>query len=200
LPEASFASVNFSKTIFESKGSKLFLCKYHCKGKNTTYKNDTIVKFVSTGFKGIDLDKTPPIGHLHCGGAIDEVILEFFLWKTSHVQSDNLAIDKDFTIVGLEKLKPSTCSFWNKSIQDYTGLKTEDFISPDYSSPMYASCLAIIQLHTQIKCLKALCAPLIIQLAFPMPEANKDILEDLRIYSQEMRVYVTGADMAANRA
>jgi hypothetical protein len=203
LPEASFTSVDLSKTIFESKGSKLFLCEYHRKGKDTTYKNDTIVEFFGTGFKGIDSDsdKTPPrVGHLHCGCAIDEVILEFFLWKTSRARSSNLAIDKDFAMAGLEKLKPSTRSFWNKSIRDYTGLRTEVFISPDYGSPIYASRLAMIQLHTQIERLKALRAPLMVQLAFPTPEADKDIPEDLRMYGQETGVYVTGEDMAAEWA
>jgi len=39
-----------------------------------------------------------------------------------------------------------------------------------------------------------------VQLAFPTPEADKDIPEDLSMYSQEMGVYVTGEDMAAEWA
>jgi hypothetical protein len=84
----------------------------------------------------------------------------------------------------LSKLKPSTRAFWNKSIRDYTGLQTEDLLSPDYGSDMYTMRIALIQLHTQVQRLKALKAPVVIQAMFPDAETG-NIPEDILQYGVE---------------
>lgn len=94
----------------------------------------------------------------------------------------------------LSKLKPSTRSFWNKSIRDYTGLQTEDLLSVDYGSDTYAIRVALIQLHTQIERLRALRAPVVLQPVFP-DIANGNLTEDVRQYGIEMEWIVTPKEL-----
>ena len=198
LPEASFTSIETTKIVFESN-VKQTLCEYHRKGKSTTFIPDTVIQLHGAGFKGRSVSKAEDVvaakeGHLNCGCPVKEVALEFFLWKTTRAFSSNPALTKSYPMEDLQKLKPSTRVFWNKSLRDYTGLLTEDFIAPDYGSPTYATRIALIQLHTQIERLKALKVPMAIQVMFPDAEIA-DVPQDLIQYGKETGVYLTGQQL-----
>ena len=171
LPDASFTSFYVTKLVFESIHQQT-LCEYHRKGKDN-FRADTIVELFGVGFKGESVNDAKKLsktqeGHLHCGCPIDEVAMEFFLWKTTRAFSSNPKLaGKLYTMEALAKLKPSTRAFWNKSIRDYTGLQTSDLLSPDYGSDRYAMRIAILQLHTQIQRLRLLKAPVVVQVIFP---------------------------------
>jgi hypothetical protein len=79
-------------------------------------------------------------------------------------------------------------------ITNYTGLQTEDFLAPDYGSDMYAMRIALIQLHTQIERLKALRAPLVVQVKFPDME-TVNIPEEIRQYGIETGLVVTAQQL-----
>ena len=199
FPDASFTSTAVTKLVFESSQSQS-LCEYHQKGKSHTFKADSVIELFGMGFKGEGVGDSskvsdPKEGHLHCGCPIREVAMEFFLWKTIRAFSRNPALaGKSYTMGDLSKLKPSTRSFWNKSIQDYTGLDTEDLLSCDYGSEIYAIRIALIQLHTQIERLKALRAPLVIQVIFP-EVATDNIPEQIRQYGIETGVLLVAQEL-----
>ena len=199
FPESGFTSADLSKCLFQSKNSQT-LCEYHRKSKDTAYKSDTLIEFHGMGFRGESVKNAPDVrdprpNHLHCGCPIDEVVLEYFLWKTTRVRSSNPAVGTDFARSGLERLKPSTRAFWNKSIRDFTGLTTEDFLSKNYGSPLYSCRLAMIQLHTQVQRLKALHAPIMVEVSFPPPDISQ-IPANLIDYGRESGVFVTGEELA----
>jgi len=172
FPDASFTSLDVSRLIFESNQAQT-LCEYHRKGKANTFKADTVTELWSMGFKGKSVstatEVTPPQeGHLHCGCPIREVAMEFFLWKTTCGLSSNPGLAGwIYAMKELAKQKPSTRSFWNKSIRNYTGLQAEDLISPDYGSDLFELCITLIQLHTQIQRLRILDAPVVVHVLFP---------------------------------
>lgn len=199
LPDSSFTSIDTTKLIFQSKNSQT-LCEYHRKGKATSYRADTVLQLHGTGFAGRSVKESENVrpaeaGHLHCGCSIQEVALEFFLWKTTRAQSSNPNLaNRTFEMEELQKLKPSTRAFWNKLLRDYTGLQTEDFISSDYGSTTYATRIALIQLHAQIERLRALKAPVVVQVVFPDAD-NRDIPGDLILYADESGMFVTAKQL-----
>lgn len=95
----------------------------------------------------------------------------------------------------LSKLKPSSRSFWNKSIRDYTGLQTEDLVCPDYGTQNYATRIALIQLHNQMQRLMMLGAPLAVKVVFPEMEDN--IPSDLVQYGMESGLFVLSRQLEA---
>lgn len=182
--------MDVTKLVFESSQSQS-LCEYHRKGKSNTFKADSAIELFGMGFKGQSVGDSskltvPLDGHLHCGCPIREVAMEYFLWKTTRAFSSNPRLaGRTYAMEELSKLKPSTRTFWNKSIWDYTGLQTEDLLSGDYGSDMFAIRIAIIQLHTQIERLRALRAPLMVQVVFPDLLTN-NLPEHLAQYSMDM--------------
>jgi len=198
FPESSYTSADLAKAIFQSRNSQT-LCEYHRKSKESTYKTDTIKEFTGMGFQGESVKFAADVGqahpnHLHCGCPIDEVLLEYFFWKTLRVRSSNPDIDQEYAMTGLEKLKPCTRVFWNKSVRDLTGLETKDFISPDYGSPLYAVRNAMVQLHTQIQRLKALHAPVLVEVVFPPPDIF-DMPAELTMPGLQTGVSLTGRQL-----
>jgi hypothetical protein len=169
FPDASFTSIDVTKLIFESVQSQS-LSEYHRKGKDN-FKADTVIELFGAGFKGQSVSDSSKLSTLlegHCGCPIHEVAMEFFLWNTTRAFSSNPKLaGRSYGMEELSKLKPSTRTFWNKSIRDYTGLQTVDLLSPDYGSNAYAMRLALFQLHTQIERLKALKTPLVVEVKFP---------------------------------
>jgi len=96
------------------------------------------------------------------------VALEYYLWKTTRAFSTNPELaGVSYAMEPLSKFKPSSRSFWNKTLRDYTGLQVEDFIRPDYGTSGFAMRIALAQLHTQAERLKLLGAPVFIQMVFP---------------------------------
>ena len=200
FPESSYTSVDFTREVLRSRNNQT-LCEYHRKsiGKGT-FKNDTIIEFHGMGFQGASAKKSadvlpPRPNHLNCGCPLEEVALEYFFWKTIRVRSSNPAVVTDFARSGLDKLKPSVRAFWNKSIRDYTGLNTNDFLSPNYGSPLYSARIALIQLHTQIQRLKALRAPIMVEVAFP-PADISHIPASVGSFGYDEGVYITGEGLA----
>jgi hypothetical protein len=189
FPNASFTSLDVTKLVFMSN-QKQALCEYHRKGKASTFKADTPIELFGMGFKGESVSESSQVGeaqdgHLHCGCAIREVAMEFFLWKTTRAFSSNPNLaGRSYTMEDLSKLKPSTRAFWNKSIRDYTGLQVEDFMSPDYGTNQFAIRIAFAQLYTQMERLRALRAPVVIKLIFP-DAGNGSIPDDMLQYGME---------------
>jgi hypothetical protein len=153
--------------LFVSKKNKRIGCEYHRKGKQTSYKSDSVFELQGQVGKVVG-NEEPLAGHMHCGCPITEVALELFLWKTSRGFSTNPANAGNVyrMSAGLHMLKPSIRSFWNQSIRDYTGLFTEDFLAPDYGEPSWSARIALIQLHTQLVRLKLLGVPFEFNLKF----------------------------------
>ncbi|SRR5258705_2127861 len=199
FPEASFTSVDVSKLVFKSSQQQA-LCEYHRKGKGSTFKADTAIELFGMGFKGESVGDSKqvaeaPEGHLHCGCPTREVALELFLWKTTRAFSSNpKLLGRSYTMEELSKLKPSTRTFWNKSIRDYTGLQVEDFLSPDYGSDAYAMRIALTQLHTQVERLKALRAPVAVELIFPDAD-DGNYSGNMLQYGMEMGFFVTSKQL-----
>ena len=191
--------MDVTKLVFESS-QKQSLCEYHRKGKGTTFKADTAIELFGMGFKGESVSDSSQVseaqeGHLHCGCPLREVALEFFLWKTTRAFSSNPRLaGTSYAMEELSKLKPSTRSFWNKSIRDYTGLQTEDLVSSDYGSDEFAIRIALLQLHTQMERLRALRAPVIVEVIFP--EARNGNTPDILLqYGMEAGFFVTAKQL-----
>ena len=198
FPDAGCTSLDVSKLVFHSS-QKQALCEYHRKGKGSTFKADTPIELFGMGFKGESVSDSSKVGevlegHLHCGCPIREVALELFLWKTTHAFSSNPQLaGRSYAMEELSKLKPSTRTFWNQSICDYTGLYVEDLLSPDYGSDGYAMRIALTQLHTQMERLRALRAPVAIQLIFP--DADNGCIPEMLQYGLETDLFVTSKQL-----
>jgi hypothetical protein len=204
--------------VFESKMTKLLSCEYHRMNKN--FKADTVIELMGMGFKGgedsaqqdgrADSAQTegpssgetsvtlkPPLlpGHFHCGCPATEVALDFFLWKTSRAFSSNPKLaGKVYRSTGLHFVRPSIRAYWNQSLRDYTGLRTEDFFGFDYGNPSYAMRISLIQLHTQIKRLKLLGAPVNITVDI-MDQIDLNGSDHLLSYNAESGIIPTASDL-----
>ena len=187
--------MDVTKLLFESS-QKQSLCEYHRKGKGTTFKANTAIELFGMGFKGGSVSDSSQVteaqeGHLHCGCPLHEVALEFFLWKTTRAFSSNPRLaGTSYAMEELSKLKPSTRTFWNKSIRDYTGLQTEDLLSSDYGSDEFAIRIALLQLHTQMERLRDLKVPVIVEVMFP--DAGNGNTSDIVLqYGLEAEFFLT---------
>jgi hypothetical protein len=213
LPQAAFFTMESTPIIFEAKGSKRVMCEYHRKGKDTTFKADTLTELHGMAFKGSksegdlkkgegvlkknELQAPPLVGHLHCGCPAIEVALEFLLWKTSEAFSSNpMVAGTVYRMTDLHMLKPSVRAFWNQTLRNYTGLHNADFFGVDYGTPIYAIRLALNQLHVQIERLKVLGAPVNVTMDFT-DKVNFNVSDEVVQYGLEVGAIMTSAQLEA---
>jgi hypothetical protein len=146
------------------------ICRYHQKYRAHKqvdgYKGNYVVK-------GVSFTKTisrkgnvtePKAGHLHCGCAVDDVLMEFFFWKTWTARSRRPDFQVEESLRD-EVIPARLRTFFIQAFQRATCLTLDDLYSADYGTPQYEARIRLKQAARTLQ---------IVNLREPSPGAEED--------------------------
>lgn len=138
LPESSYFSKEIALQIHLAS-SKNYVCRFH--SKNRAYKSfDNVITLTGVGhpkaYSGNrDGQTARQAGHMTCGCSIDDVLIEFYIWKTFHTTSSNTKIVTPFYMNDEDLIAPKIRRFWVQHWKKTTGLTLDDIYGRDSGYP-----------------------------------------------------------------
>ena len=129
LPESSYRSLHAAMQVHLAS-TQNYVCRFH--GARRGYiAFDNVSSFVGVGHPKVlstpkkrDVKLEP--GHMNCGCSIEDVLLEFFFWKTFIVMSSNPQIQTQFRVLDHNIIYPDMRRIWVQHWKQSTALTVED--------------------------------------------------------------------------
>ncbi|KAF8169099.1 hypothetical protein BJ912DRAFT_862301, partial [Pholiota molesta] len=144
LPEAGYSSRKLALLVHENNLENL-QCRYHEKTKNRD-KYDGIdsagQKIHGVPYKpqlnaSTQTNITPQDDFMHCGCYIDDVLLDFFLWKTMTIHSHNPELRGIYESMMATEFPPRVRAFVLQLFLVFSNLQLDDLYALDYGTPAY---------------------------------------------------------------
>lgn len=172
LPESAFLSKEIALT-FHRASTKNFQCRFHTKNRGHT-QHDAIGVFVGVGY-GKQLSQTAPPNHMHCGCEINDILLEYYIWKTLTTVSSNPSFSNTkYPMNDDDILHPRIRRFWIHLWKEFTGLTIDDIYGEDAGTSGWIKRLGARSMVMQAMRLTVEGHPL--SLKHPTPQHAQDFL------------------------
>ena len=182
LPELSYTSKEIA-VIVHLTSSKNFICRYHQKNRGHCF-CDSIIEFTGVGYpkvlSSVQRGRViPPPGHMHCGCSFEDVLFDFFIWKTLDTFSTHPRLaDKRYHMNDNEVLAPKTRRFWLEHWKAVTCLTINDIYGGDAGHSGWIPRLAALSLVRQVEAFTSLGVS--VSINWPTEEAAEEFAAMLR--------------------
>ncbi|KDR73873.1 hypothetical protein GALMADRAFT_212113 [Galerina marginata CBS 339.88] len=161
LPESAHLSIEVA-IIFHLTSARNMVCRYHQRHRaRTHHQHDTVISLAGVGYprklSSTDHEVPPPAGHMNCGCAVDDVLFEYFIWKTSSAFSTNPKLASTNYFMGdNDFVAPKIRRFWVQQWKDATCLTINDIYGNDTDTAGWIPRLAALSVIRQVSKLKGL--------------------------------------------
>lgn len=161
LPEAA-TTTRKAALMVHSNSWKNLVCRLHIASRNhprdgQLHNNSQIHGVGHQPTHGTaENPAVPPPGHMHCGCLIDDVLLDFFLWKTLKICSTNPKLEADEGMAQ-QVMAPRMRSFFVAVFRQFSGLTIDDLytgIGTTVDDLSYRTRLGLLQAQNFINLLR----------------------------------------------
>lgn len=147
VPEAAYLSRRVALEIHSNK-LNILQCCYHEKTKNDRYWDGlATLPYLVYGipYAPIKAGSVPPHGAMHCGCPIDDVLQDFYFWKTWTAQSRRPDYHSCEEGMAATVLNPCCRTFVIQAYHKMTGLTLDDIYSVNHNSTEHHHHLVLTQ-------------------------------------------------------